>query len=74
MKTTLQEKEKQLRESESECAELHKSLAIEKDLYRSSEKVCESLRSDIETTRKAKVDLWDRLKASRVAFMRNRVA
>lgn len=68
MKTTLQEKEKQLWESESECAELHKSLTAKKNLWASSECDCEPLRIDIEIARKAIVNLWDRLNASRMTF------
>lgn len=58
----------QLWEFESECAALHRRLVEETELRRSSEKACESLRGDIETTRRATVNLQDRLEASRVAF------
>lgn len=58
----------QLRESDSEYAELQRSLVEEKELRKSADKACESLRSDIETTRKATVDIRNRLKASRAAF------
>ncbi|OAE26257.1 hypothetical protein AXG93_3667s1000 [Marchantia polymorpha subsp. ruderalis] len=53
---------------ESECAQLQKSSAEEKELWKSSEKACETLQGDIETTRRATIDLRDRLEASRVAF------
>lgn len=57
VRTTLLQKEKRLRESKSECAKLQKSLTAEKELRKSSEKICESLLSDIETTRKSTVNL-----------------
>ncbi|OAE20792.1 hypothetical protein AXG93_203s1270 [Marchantia polymorpha subsp. ruderalis] len=56
----------QLRESDSEYAELQRSLLEEKELRKSADKACESLRSDIETTRKATVDIRNRLKRSAV--------
>ncbi|OAE36019.1 hypothetical protein AXG93_838s1050 [Marchantia polymorpha subsp. ruderalis] len=68
VKTTLQKKEKRLWKSESECAALQKSLAAEKELWKTLEKVCGSLGSDIETTQKATIDLQERLEASRMAF------
>ncbi|OAE22513.1 hypothetical protein AXG93_4855s1060 [Marchantia polymorpha subsp. ruderalis] len=62
------EKERQLRKIEAKYEILRKRLAEEVELRKSSEKTCESLRADIEVTRCAEVDLWDRLEASQVAF------
>ncbi|OAE22807.1 hypothetical protein AXG93_496s1020 [Marchantia polymorpha subsp. ruderalis] len=61
-------KDKQLQDSEEKDEVLWKRLAEEKELRKSSEKAYESLRTDIEITRRVKVNLRNRLEASRVAF------
>ncbi|OAE22177.1 hypothetical protein AXG93_3271s1200 [Marchantia polymorpha subsp. ruderalis] len=67
-KASLEEKKKQLQESESKCVALQRRLTKQTKLRKFSEKDCESLRTDIETTRRATVDLRDRLEESRMAF------
>lgn len=62
------EKERQLQEIEAKYEVLRRRLIEEIELRRSLKKICESLRADIEVTRSATVDLWDRLKASRIAY------
>lgn len=61
-------KERQLRETKTKYEALQKRLAEEVKLRRSLEKTCESLRANIEVTRCATINLWNRLEASRVAF------
>ncbi|OAE18330.1 hypothetical protein AXG93_2566s1130 [Marchantia polymorpha subsp. ruderalis] len=68
VKTSSEEKEKQLHEFEAKYEVLQKRLIKEIELQKFSEKAYESLQVDIETTRRATVDLRDRLEAYRMAF------
>lgn len=67
-KASVKENEKRLQESEMKCVAVQRRLAEEIELQKSSEKACESLWTDIETIRRATVDLRDKLEASRVTF------
>ncbi|OAE22388.1 hypothetical protein AXG93_2318s1350 [Marchantia polymorpha subsp. ruderalis] len=66
VKATLQARKKRLRQSELQCAELRRSLIVEKYLRATSELECMSFCVDIGNARKATIDLQDKLEASRV--------
>lgn len=70
MKATLQEREKRLQQKELECAELQKSLVVEKDLHLKAKLEYVGLWVDINNAQKVTVELRDKVEVFQKGFER----
>lgn len=71
VKTTLREREKRLRQTELECAELQRSLAVEKNLHTKAKLEYAGFGVDISNAQKVTVELRHKVEVFRMGFERH---